>query len=167
MATANTKSTGISNADATQPCIEGKPWIQGAPVKTAIGTVEVAAADDNASVYRFVRVPSGARIQRVELMSDAITGGTSYSAGLYKPASAGGAAVDADFFAAGLDLSAGNTEPVDVTFNNVMGIENIEKRLWDLLGLTADPFIEYDICLTGDTVGTAAGTLSLRVEWVI
>ena len=168
MATANTKSTGITNADATQPRIVGQDWIQGATPKVAVGTVEVAAADDNGSVYRFVRVPSGARIHRVEVVSDAITAGTDFDVGLYNPANVlAGVVVDADFFVASIDLSAGNTVPVGVTHGNVIGVELIESRLWELLGLTADPFKEYDVCMTGDTVGTGAGTISVRVEWVV
>lgn len=174
MGTANTKATGITNADATQPRVQGQNWIQGGDAKVAVGTVEVAAADDDNSVYRFIRVPSRARVHKIELMSDAIAGGLDYNLGLYKPANVGGGAVarnaadDADqdnLFADALDLSTGNTVPVDVTFGN-LDIADIEKRLWEILGYTADPFLEYDICLTGITVGTGAGTISLRGEWV-
>jgi hypothetical protein len=166
MAVANTKSTAITNGDARNPRVIGSGYIQGAGIEGAVGTVEVAAADDNDSVYRFVRVPSGCRIHKVAVMSDAITAGTVFHVGLYKTAENGGAVVDADFFAASLDLSNGNTVPVEVTFGNVLDIDDIEKRLWEVLGLDADPFTEYDICLTGATVGTGAGTISLRAEWV-
>lgn len=175
MAVANTKSTGVTNADARQPRVIGSSWIQGAQPTVAVGTVEVAADNDDNSVFRFVRVPSSARIHALELMSDAIAGGTDYNLGLYKPADVAGGVVAKDvtglvdqdnLFADALDLSAGNTVPVDVTFGQI-GIENIEKRLWELLGFTADPFTEYDICLTGITVGTGAGTISLRAEWVV
>lgn len=167
MAVANTKSTAITNADATQPRVQTQSWIQKAEVFATVATVEVAAADDDASVYRMVRVPSSARIHSIEIVSDAITGGTAYDVGVYKVAGdAAGAVVDADLFADGLDLSAGNTVPVDITFA-ARDIADIEKRLWELLGLSADPHKEYDICLTADTVGTGAGTISLRVEYVI
>jgi hypothetical protein len=111
-------------------------------------------------------------VNKIELMSDAITGGTDYNLGLYKTAGNGGgvvsvASVDKDnLFADALDLSGGNTIPVDVTFDQI-GIESIEDRVWELLGLSADPHTEYDLCLTGITVGTAAGTISLRVEYVL
>lgn len=168
MAVVNTKSTAVTNGDSTQPHLIGSPWIQSAGVWSAVGTVEVAAADDNGSVYRMVRVPSGARIQSVCVMSDAIAGGTSFDVGLYDVANvSAGAVVDADFFAAGLDLSSGNTVPVDVAFGNAIDISKIEQRIWEVLALAKDPFKMYDICLTGNTVGTGAGTISLRVEWVV
>lgn len=167
MATVNTKSTAITNADATQPRIQSQDWIQKAGVFATVATVEVAAADDNNSVYRMVRVPSGARIHSIAIVSDAITAGTSYDVGVYKTAGDGaGAVVDADLFAAALDLSFGNTAPVDITYA-ARDIADIEKRLWELLGLTSDPHKDYDICLTAGTVGTGAGTISLRVEYVV
>ena len=44
-------------------------------------------------------------------------------------------------------------------------VAKIEKRVWELLGLSADPQLDYDLALTGDTVGTAAGSVSLRVRF--
>lgn len=166
MATANTKSSTITLADESQPRVFGPSHIERGQPVIAVGTVEVAAADDNNSVYRFVRIPSGARVHKVELVSDAITGGTDYNFGLYKPASLGGAVVSESFFADALDLSIGNTVPVEITFDQI-DIANIEKRVWDLLSLTADPHTEYDICAKGITVGTGAGTISLRVTYVL
>lgn len=167
MGVANTKSTAVTNADTSQPHTQSPSYIEKGAVLVSVGTVEVAAADDNGSVYRLARVPSSARVHRIDIVSDAIAAGTVYDVGVYKTAqNAGGVVVDADLFAANLDLSAGNTVPVDITFA-ARDIADIEKRVWELLGLSADPHIEYDICLTGDTVGTGAGTISLRVEFVL
>lgn len=167
MAVANTKSTAIANADATQPRVQTQSWIErGSPI-IAVGTVEVAVADDDNSVYRFARIPSGARVHKIELMSDAIAGATDYNLGLYKPAyTGGGAVVDDNLFADALDFSSGNTIPVEVTFDQV-DIANIEKRVWELLGLTADPHTEYDLALTGIVAGTGAGTISMRVTYIL
>ena len=63
MAIANTKSTAITNADETQPRAYTQSWIERGDAKFAVAEVEVAAADDNNSVYRFVRISSGARIR--------------------------------------------------------------------------------------------------------
>jgi hypothetical protein len=166
MGVANTKSTGITNGDARNPRVIGSSWFQGAQLDGAVGTVEVAAADDNDSVYRLVRISSSARPHSLRLLSDVIAGGTAFHVGLYKTLENGGAEVDADFFAASLNLSSGNTVPVEVLFANLFDIDDIEKRLWEALGLAVDPFTEYDICLTGATVGTGAGTISLIAEWV-
>jgi len=166
MAVANTKSTSVTNADATQPGVQSKSYIQGGIPVVSVGTVEVAASDDNNSVYRMVKISSSARVNQISFVSDAIAGATDYNMGLHKPAVLGGAVVTDNLFADALNLTTGNTIPLDVTFGRV-NIADIEKRVWELLGLTADPFIEYDLTLTGIVVGTAAGTISVCVETVL
>lgn len=169
MPVANTKSTAITNADAT-PVSLTNDFIAKGSLLESVATVEVAAADDDGSVFRMVRVPANARITSVEVSCDAITGGTSYDVGVYRTAADGGAVVDADLFASAVDLSSALSY-TDVTWeaNVANGKANVEKRLWELAPgpLTADPQISYDIALTGNTVGTAAGTITMRVRYVI
>lgn len=165
MAVANTKSTAITNADATPVVITNRNIIKG-PVFCACATVEVAAADDDGSVYRMVRLPSNARVISMTRFNDAITAGTVYDLGVYQTAANGGAVVDADVFATDADLSSASVVGVEMRYE-VADINGIEKRLWEVLGLTSDPQREYDIAFTGDTVGTAAGTISLEVLWTV
>lgn len=165
MAVANTKSTAITNADATNPRVINPSFLSGANLRCSIGYAEVAAADDNASVYRCVRLPSNAVVQRVEVLNDAITAGTSYDVGIYKTADGGGAVVDADLFASALDMTSERYLPLDAMFER-LDIDQMEKRLFEHAGLTTDPKIEYDVCFTANVVGSAAGTVALRVYWV-
>ncbi len=166
MAVANTKSTVITNADAT-PRVANSSYLEHAKLRVCVATVETAAADDNGSVYRMCRVPSGARIHRIQVANDAITAGTDYDIGIYKNAADGGAVVDADAFASAVDLSSA-LPMTDYTFE-AQNIDKIEKRMFEMAGvaLSADPGLEYDICLTGNVVGSAAVTISMRVEYVI
>lgn len=164
MAVVNTKATAISNADATPLVITNRIITRG-PVFAACGTVEVAAADDDTSVFRFVRVPSNARVISILRSNDAITAGTSYDIGLYQTAQNGGAVASATVFANVVDLSSAGAQ-VESRFEN-SNIDTIEKRLWELLGLTADPRVDYDIAMTANTVGTAAGTISLEVRYTV
>ena len=166
MAVANTKSTAVGNADATQPRVMTASYLASGVMKISRGTVEVAAADDNGSVYRMVRLPSNAIVNRIEVLNDAIAGATGYDVGIYKVAVDGGSAVDDDLFASSLDMTSQRLLPLDAMFE-ALDISNIEKRLWELAGLSADPQIEYDICYTADTVGSAAGTLAMRVVWTV
>lgn len=166
MAVVNTKSNAVTNADASQPRVQNPTFISGGHLKSSVGMVEVAAADTDASVFRMVRLPSNAVVRRIEVLNDAITGGTSYDLGLYKAAVNGGDAVDAGLFATAIDMANARTLPLDAMFET-LGIEKIEMRLWELLGLSADPQIEYDLCFTANTVGSAAGTIATRVEWVV
>jgi len=164
MAVANTKSTAITNADAASDRSFTNSWLEKSPVYCSVGTVEVAAGDDDGSVYRFVRLPSSAKILEIYRYNDAITGGTVYDFGTYETAANGGAAKDADVFATNVDISAGTVVPVSVLYE-ALNIDKIEKRLWEMNGDTTDPRRDYDICATGDTVGTGAGTISIAVYW--
>ena len=166
MAVANTKSTHITNADASPPTLTSD-YISKGTVFEAVGTVETLAADDALSVYRLCRVPSSARISSILLASDAITGATASDVGVYKTAREGGAVVDADFFATDVNLSAAATVFTEVLLEaTATDIDKVEKRLWELLGLTADPFIDYDIAVTVNDV-TAAGTISMKVKYTV
>lgn len=165
MAVANTKSTAVSNRDAS-PRVPSPAHLVRGPLFEAVGTVEIAAADDNGSVYRMARLRSSDRVSQLTVFSDAITGGSNFDLGLYRTADDGGAVVDADLFGSALDLTSGSVAGADFTFESAAtDIAKIEKRLWELLGLSADPQVDYDVALTGATVGSAAGTVSLRVRF--
>jgi hypothetical protein len=162
MAVANTKSTLVAAREAGR----NVPLrLSGAVAREAVATVEVAADDDDNSVYRFCRVHSSWSLRALHLKNDAIAGGTAYHVGLYETAENGGAAVDADLFGTSVDLSSARVAPLDV-LTEALDIATVEKRIWELLGLTVDPAREYDLCLTGATVGTGAGTIGLRTVWV-
>lgn len=165
MAVANTKSTAITNQDAS-PKVLNNPFVEDGLLHSSVGTVETAAADDDGSVYRFVRVPSNARIKSIKVFCDAITSGTVFDCGLYSTADDGGAVVDADCYATNVDLSTAITTGTEIAFE-ARDIANAEKRVWEDGALTSDSFKYYDICLTGDTVGSAAGTLTLQVDYVL
>jgi hypothetical protein len=165
MAVANTKSTAITNADATPPVLTNSR-IHGGVVRSSVGTVETAAADDAASVYRLVRVPSNARIVSLKVGTDAITGANASDIGVYKTARDGGAVVDADFFATDVDISSATAMTEYLFEATATDIVDIEQPLWEKLGLSADPQIDYDIAVTVNDV-TAAGTISGEVLYVI
>ena len=164
MAVVNTKSTAISNADAS-PAVLNNPRVVNGFLRESVGTVEVAAGDDDTSVFRFVRVPSNARISTVEIACDAITGGTDYDVGVYDTAAAGGAVVSVNLFGDAIDLSSALAF-TDVTYETTpTNKSKVDQELWQLLGLTSDPAKFYDICATGVTVGSGAGTISMRVRF--
>ena len=164
MAVANTKSTAISNADATPVVLNSQRVVNGF-LRESVASVEVAAADDDNSVYRFVRVPSNARISSVEYANDAITGGTDYNVGVFETAANDGAAVSENLFADALDLSSANAFTACTYETTATNISKVDQELWQLLGLAKDPGKEYDICAKGITVGSGAGTIALRVKF--
>ena len=132
-----------------------------------VATIEVAAADDDGSVYRLIRVPSNCVLTNIDLASDALGTGASYDVGVYEVAANGGFAVDQDEFASGVSLVSA------IAWTSVMeeavptDISKIGQPLWQRLGLTSDPGRAYDICATGVVAGTTAGTISMRVRYYI
>lgn len=167
MAVVNTKSTIITNADAT-PVVLTSPRIAGGFLAAEVATVEVAAGDDDTSTFRLFRLPSNAKVVSIRLLNDAITGGTSYDVGIYRTAKDGGAVVDADAFASAVDMSSARTTAFfEAAYESTNAdIANIERELWQVAGATSDPSVSYDIVLTANTVGTAAGTISAIIEYI-
>jgi len=162
MAIVNTKSTEVQNLDARPAVLLDRRTSHGR-VRKKVATVEVAAADDDGSVYRLARLHSSWNVHAIWIHNDAITGGTGYDVGLYEPGD--GAAVDDDVYAATLGMAtARTTAPVNAAF----GARDIAKAgdaLWQDLGLAEDPDRVYDLALTADTVGSAAGTITAIVEY--
>jgi hypothetical protein len=140
----------------------------GAQILAFAGTYELAAADDDASVLRIARLPANAIPMWGTIYCDAITGMTSLDLGLYKPG-VDGAVVDADLFAAALDLNAGVTVVTDANnaFTTQPVIDNVGETLWQLLGLTKPNRQDYDLAFTFNTIGSAAGTISWKLLFAI
>lgn len=167
MAVVNTKSTGVTNLDSTPPVMNGF-HLMGGRLKEAVGTVEIAAADCNNSVYRMVRVHSSWRIANIIRYNDAIQSGADFDVGLYQTAENGGAVKNVNCFADAVSLTSGVVVGIEDLYESGAdtGVEAIEKRVWEHAGDTVDPNIWYDLCYTGISVGSGAGTLSVRVQYV-
>lgn len=161
MAVVNLKATPVANRDAL-PSVKTPGYLDGAFVRHKVGTLEKAASDSNASVYRFFPIRSSAYINSLTLFNDALAGATDVDIGFYRTAADGGAVVSKDALADGISLASASTTGTILTFSKV-DIANIERmRVWEILGLTADPMLEYDVAITLNTAGGAAGTMSLR-----
>lgn len=165
MGVVNTKSTAITNADASSR-VPNSPYIERGAVQSSVAKVNIAATDSNTSTYRLCRLSSNMRMQAIKLLFDAITGGTSFKLGIYDTAANGGAVVSQALFGSALDLSAGNVTGLEV-LNQNNSIANMEKRLWELLGLSADPFKDYDLVLSAVTIGTSGGNVAALASFVV
>jgi hypothetical protein len=166
MAVANTKSTAVTAADASPPTLVNS-YISAGLLRESVGTVEAAAADDNDSIYRMVRVPSSARITNVFVASDAVTGSSDVNVGVWQTAANGGAVVSENLFGDAVDLSSAVAFTDVILETTATDIVNVEKRLWEMLSLTVDPMRDYDICLKAVAAASAAGTYSMKVRFVI
>lgn len=136
----------------------------------AIATEEIAAADDDGSVYRlFKSVPHSWIPVRIEIYNDAITLGTDYDLGFYQTTVGGvaGAVVDKDALADGLDMSSAAAKGSPKDGLTTVAIDSVNKSIYELAGDTLDnKELNYDIALTANTVGTAAGTIS-AIAWFV
>ena len=168
MALEAVKSTSITNDDAS-PRVKNAPSLDGGHTRAARGYCAVANAANIGSTYRFARVSSNAVVNEVMLSCSAITT-CAGDVGLYKTAADGGAVVDADFFGSAVSLATAVSN-LDVTHEaSGTGFGDLSKGempLWQALGLSTDPNIEYDVAVTLTAAAGSAGKLFGIVTFVI
>lgn len=165
MAVVNVKSQVITDLDAT-PVVKQNPTKAGGVVRAAYG-VAAFAASDATSVARIARIPSRARVTRVEVQTDDLGTGGTIDVGLHQITANGGAVADADFFASALDTDTAAVARTERTYESgVITIANTGKRVWEQLGLTVDPKVEYDLTATRNAA-TATGNVAVHVEYVL
>lgn len=160
------KSTVITNADAV-PVVFNSAILDKGSDHNSIAIANIANGDSIGSTYRMFRVRSGDRVQDLVLRTQAITTAAA-DIGLYDTAANGGAVVSSAFWAAAQTLAAANNF-IDVRFQSGANgglLTNAEKRIWEALGLAADPRKEYDVVLTLTAAATAAGAAVLQVGFV-
>lgn len=171
MGVVTTKSGNITNRDAV-PRVKNNAAIEGGALREICGSVEIATGDSSASKYILCSVPSNARISQLLVYSDDCGTATVLELGLWRTTADGGAVVDLDLFATGLDVHGGALSGVDVvheaatTSTTFADIQYMEKRLWEVLGLSSDPGIMYDIVAYCSTAADVGGTFAVKCRYV-
>lgn len=166
MAVVNLKSQQITDMTAT-PRVPVNGRVQGGALLESSGTVASNADDTIASTYRFCRVPSNACVSQVLISAaDASTAGA-VNVGLYQVD--GGAVVDADLFASAFDLSGGPYTNQDITFESGEYTNaEADNPLWEVLGLSADPGIEYDLTAVISTTFNGGPTsINMKIRYTV
>lgn len=131
--------------------------VEGGVVRVRRGSIISGATDASGTIQRFLRVPSNAVVSQVLFSTAAATGGA-VDIGVYQPAEAGGAVIDADFFASALAITAALNRS-DQTFESGVYAPALRMQpLWQALGLAADPGREFDIATTITTTYNGAST---------
>lgn len=167
MAVVTTKSGAITNRDAT-PRVLNNGALTGGVCKGFCATVEVANGDSIASKYIFGEIPSNAYGIQVELWSDDIGTTTISDFGIYQTTANGSAVVDADFFGSAVSLKDGAVAGTRIEHESaVYDPDDVEKPLWQALGLSSDPGISYDLVATLTAAADAAGTVSVKVRYFV
>jgi hypothetical protein len=168
MAVVTPKSTAITNLDAL-PQKRASSWNHGGDGKHYAALIAGTNGDSIGSVYRFFRISSNMRAHALALFCDALTSGAG-DIGLYRTAADGGAVVDQDFFASAVAMGTA-LNGTDVTYESGnaasnMGLSQAEKRIWEVMGLAADPGLEYDVAITLTTALGGSGNIVLRGSFV-
>lgn len=151
-----------TNAGAVAADVDIAARFSGSIVRAIPFSFEVAAADDDGSIYRFARISAQAIVVGVYMNNDAITAGTDYDLGIYKTLDLGGAVIDKDCLIDGMSMATDRTAGAWVVPTVADGA-NMGKRVGILAGKTADNINTLggvDVAFTGNTVGTAAGTIA-------
>lgn len=123
-------------------------------------TIPVVGTDLANSVYAFGRVKSSDVIHSLVFASSALTAGA-ISIGLFLPDSKTVAATNSDHLFVTSVNCASAVVPTEELFAN-LALTLAGKRVWEMLGLTSDPVLVYDISGYSTTAATAAGTLYCR-----
>lgn len=168
MAVEARKSTAITNATATPP-VPNSANLTAGNLRESQGLAAITNADSVGSTYRLFRLRSADRVSLIRIYAPDIGTTTAADLGLYRTNQDGAAVVDADFFASGVVLNAGAINGTDITFEAAAAgglIANAEKRIWEALGLSADPHLEYDVTLTLTGAADASGTALVRIQYV-
>lgn len=129
-------------------------------------TFEVAAADDDGSIYRVIKgVPSNLIPYQITIMCDAITGGTSFDLGIYKTDS--GAVINKALLMSAQTLATALTRATGHQLGlAAVNVDAVGRTLASISGQT-NPDDSYDLAVTANTVGTAAGTVSIIAEFIV
>lgn len=160
----NNLSNLLTNATATPPItnVAGSDAAR-LKVSTAYATVPNSSTDSAGSKYRMSRIGSSAVIHSLKFAGTAQTAGA-FNIGLYTSnPTATGAAVSASLFAAA--VSCASAVPLTEERFNALALTTAGKRVWELLGLSADPAIQYDVVCTSSTASTDGGTILTQVIW--
>lgn len=155
------------NASAEAGEIYPSEKVSGAKTISIATTFEVAAADDDGSIYRiFKSLPATLVPIDIKINNDAITAGTDYDLGFYNPEK--GTVIDKDSLVDGGDLSSAHAVGSELSGLTALDAAYIGKNLGEILNGKLSNTTKYetvDVCLTANTVGTAAGTVSVRATF--
>jgi hypothetical protein len=146
-----TKYAGSAKDPASANLIEAV-LAEGRMRSINIPTTTSTDGDSATSLFYLGKMPSNAvpLAGLSTLKHGSITGVSDADIGLYKD----GVVVDIDILADGLTLaSAGAKDPCAS-----IAVADVGKQLWQLLNLTKDPGVEYDVVLTTKADASATAT---------
>ncbi len=172
MAVVDLYSATLTDLQASPPVVNSVLHNHGR-LRIKTDSVTTASGDTDASTFRFFRVRSSDSIKSLQVRSDGIANGTDYDCGLYTINAGSVLTNGVDVYADGFDLGTlvptvphvlASASYLELRFGDATTsiMSDINNQVWQDLGLTVDPFLEYDVVLTGNTVG-AGGIIQLTM----
>jgi len=125
----------------------------------ASGPIAIANGDSIASKHYFGKIASDAILLPFGcvLTHEAVASVTDYDIGIEKD----GTVISANVLADGLDISSAGTKSGVAA----VAAANVGKRLWEILGLSTDPAVEYDVVGVMNAASSAAKSISLVLTY--
>jgi len=167
------KSTFITNRDAV-PKVLTDSYLAGGILSDAIGSVKTGASDTANSYYRLISVPSNARVCELKYQTEGLGSGCIIDVAAWYPTQipVGGANFLAGSLAGTIISSSafgssGITAPAANALTEVVAgnIALQETPLWNILGLTSDPEIDFDLGFVTRVATASAGYVGLRCKY--
>lgn len=164
MAVVTTKSTVITNRDAT-PAVINDGRLEKGSLRSSHGYVTAVNGDSIGSKFVVASVPSTAMVRKVLLSCVAITT-CAADIGVYRNTADGGAVVDVDMFGSAVSLASALNNSDVTNESTTFTVAEQEKPLWQAAGLTSNPGGSLDIVLTLTAAAGSGGVVGLAVEYV-
>lgn len=135
----------------------------GARKRRKRAVIELGGTQSNNDVLRFFTIRSGDYVDSLLLSCDALTGATDVNFGLRLE---DGSDVDENLFDDAQTLASALTrQEKRVGTNSALNIDTLAKPVYELLGLTADPFKTYVVTADLVAAGSASGTVVLEMDY--
>lgn len=157
-------SSMVSDLDLVPPH-HVAPGYYGATVKYVHGVALPTAAGLIGSVYRVVRVHSSWTMVAFHVdSSDFLSHPGRFDVGFWE--ANGGPVIDVDALLADVDASGGEPSSDWVHTTNTSNTAGELKRFWEILGVSSDPRVFYDVVAkTKDGNNDAAGSIHISLMY--
>lgn len=144
----------------------------GSQHRTAVVTYEKTASDTSASILRFFKgLSPDIIITNLRVGNDAIAGCTAVKAGFYGVLdydNVGAIVGSGNQLATAADFSSAHAAGSELSLMTAVDQADRAKRLYELCGHTQSTKLPaYDLCLTLTTGGSATGTITLFLDYIV
>lgn len=163
-----TLTSGLISDINSSPAVKHNQIDFGGKEHEIVGVIAVGTNNTVGDIWTAVRVRSSDRLSQLFVTNDKIdtnaTPTLAVSLGVYQTAANGGAAVAATQFlsaAAFGHSAAGPTDDANLT------AAQMNQALWQVLGLSSDPGVDYDISFKVTTAAATAAAGNVSVKAVV